>query len=60
MEIQLSRQISEKFSNIYFHENPPVVADLFHADWRLDEQTNGRKERSDEDNSRFSQFCENA
>jgi hypothetical protein len=60
MELQLSWQIFEKFSNILFHENPPVGAELFHVDWRLDRQTNGRKDRYDEGNSRFSQFCESA
>jgi hypothetical protein len=34
----------------------PVAAELFHADRRTD----GRTDRHDEVNSRFSQFCERA
>jgi hypothetical protein len=30
------RQIFEKFSNSKFHENPPMGAELFHADGQTD------------------------
>jgi hypothetical protein len=36
-----------------------VGAELFHAGWRTDRQTD-RHDNSDEDNSRFSQLFENA
>jgi hypothetical protein len=36
----------------------PVEAELFHADGRTDRQTD--RDRHDEANSRFSQFCEHA
>jgi hypothetical protein len=48
MKLEFSKQVSEKYSNIKFHENRPVGAELFHAD------------RHEEANSRFSQFCERA
>jgi hypothetical protein len=55
-QIEFSRQIVEKYSNVYFHQNPsrvePSRAELFHAD--------GRRGRHDEANSRLSQFCEGA
>jgi len=38
---------------IKFHENPSSETKLFHAD----RQTEGRTDRHDEANSRFSQFC---
>jgi hypothetical protein len=50
MKLEFSRQIFENYSNIKFHENPPMGAELFHAD--------GRTDRHDEANIRFSQFCE--
>jgi len=37
----------------------PVEAELFHASGRKGGGTDGR-DRHDEDNSRFSQFCERA
>ena len=52
MKLQFSQQISEKYSNITFHENPSSEAELFHADRQTD--------RHNEANSRFSQFCERA
>ena len=52
MKIEFSGQIFEKYSNIKFHEVPPVTADLFHE--------GRRKDRHSEANSRFSQFCERA
>jgi hypothetical protein len=45
-----SRQIFEKSSNITFYAIRPVGAELFHVD--------GRTDRHDEANCRFSQFCE--
>jgi hypothetical protein len=38
MELEFSRQIIEKYSNIKFHENRPVGAE-FHADKRTNRQT---------------------
>jgi len=53
MKLEFSQQSFERFLNIRFHENPssgsPVVQRR-QAGWRAD--------RHDEDNSRFSQFCE--
>ena len=40
----------KKYSNIKFHENPSVGAELFHADGQ----------RHDKANSRVSIFCEGA
>jgi hypothetical protein len=54
MKLELSRQILEKYSN--FKTIRPVGAELFHADGRTD----GRTDKHDEANSRFSQFCESA
>jgi hypothetical protein len=39
MKLEFSRGIFEKFSNIKFHENSPVIAELFHAYGRTDRQT---------------------
>ena len=36
----------------------PVEAELFYGDGRTDRQTDGRMDRYDEVNSRFSQFFE--
>jgi len=36
MNLELSRQILEKYSNIKFQETLPMVAELFHADGRTD------------------------
>jgi hypothetical protein len=47
MKFEFCRHIFEKSSNIKFHENPSMVTD-------------GRTDRRDEANSRFSQFCESA
>jgi len=51
MELEFSRHIGEKYSNIEFHENPFSGS---HVD--PCERTDGRRDRPDEDNSRFSQF----
>jgi hypothetical protein len=50
MKLESSRQIFEKYSK--FMKIRPVGAELFHSDGRLD--------RHDEADSRFSQFCERA
>jgi len=49
MKIEFFRHSFEKYSNIKFHENPPLGAELFLADRRRD--------RHDEVSRRFSQFC---
>jgi hypothetical protein len=36
MKFEFYRQIFEKYSNIPVHENPPVAAQLFHADGQTD------------------------
>ena len=36
MKPEFSRQISEEYSNIKLHQNPPEGAELFHADRRTD------------------------
>jgi hypothetical protein len=56
MKLGFSRQIFEKYSNIELHEDPSSGAELFHEDGRPD----GKPDRSDEANSRFTQFCERA
>jgi len=38
MKLEFSRKIFEKYSNIKFHENRPVAAELFNADRRMDKQ----------------------
>jgi hypothetical protein len=48
MELEFSRQIYEKFSNIKFNGVRPVEAELFHV----------AEDRHGEANSRFSQLCE--
>jgi len=53
MKHDFSRQIFEKPSNTKFYENPPSRNRVFEC-----EQTDGRTERHDESNSRFSQFCQ--
>jgi hypothetical protein len=39
MNLEVSRQILEKKKVIKFNEIPPVGAELFHAEWRTDGQT---------------------
>ena len=53
VNLELSRQSFEKYWNTKFHENPFSGAELFHTDERLD----GRTDRQDKANSRFSQFA---
>jgi hypothetical protein len=43
MKLELSLKISEKFSNIKFHENPSSGSRVFHVDGRTDGQTNMTK-----------------
>jgi len=45
-KLEFSWQIFEKYSNIKFHENPSIGAEMFHAG------------RHDDANRRFPQFCE--
>jgi hypothetical protein len=57
MKIEFSRQIFEKNSQIWnFMKIRPVGAELLHAEG----QTDGKTDRHDEVNSRFSQFSERA
>jgi hypothetical protein len=53
MELELSRQIFEKYSNIKFHENQFNGSRVVPCG-----QTGEEIDRRDETNSRFSQFCE--
>jgi len=55
MKIKFSRQISEKYPNIKFHENPSIGILVV-----LCGRTNGRTDRHGEANSRLLQFCERA
>ena len=48
MKLEFSRQISKKYSNIKFHENHPVGAELFHGDRQMN--------RHDKANSCFHNF----
>jgi hypothetical protein len=50
MKLGVSQQCLKKYSNIIFHENRPVGAELCHADRWIDGQT----DRHDEAHSRFS------
>jgi hypothetical protein len=57
MQLEFSQQIFENSSNIKFHENPSIESRV-----RPCGETDGPAEtgRPDEDNNRFSQFCERA
>jgi len=55
MKIEFSRRLSQKYSNIKFHENPSTGSRVVPCG-----QADGRTDRHDEANSRFSQFCERA
>jgi hypothetical protein len=55
MKLKFSRQIFEKSSNIKFHENPSRRSRVIPYG-----RTDGRMDRHDEANSRFSQFFERA
>jgi hypothetical protein len=52
MKLEFSRQIFEKADTSCLIKIRPMRAELFHA--------GGQKDRHDEANSRFSQFCERA
>ena len=39
MQLQFSQKIFEKYSSTKFNENPPMGAELFHADGGTDEVT---------------------
>jgi hypothetical protein len=52
MELNSSQQIFKKYSILNFIKMHPVAAKLFHAE--------GRADRHDEANNRFSQFCKRA
>ena len=54
IKLEFSRQIFEKSSNIKFHENP------YRWESSCSMRTDGRTDRHDETNSRFSQFRERA
>jgi len=51
MKLEYSRQIFEKYSNIKFSENPSSGSQVVPCE---------RTDTHNEDNSRFSQFCERA
>jgi len=51
-KLEFSSQIFEKYSNIKFHENSSIGAELLRSNRRIDGH--------DEGNSRFSPFCERA
>jgi len=55
MNFELSQEIFEKYSNIKLREIHPVGANLFRAYGQK-----GGKNRYDEGNCRYSQFCESA
>jgi hypothetical protein len=52
-----SQQLFEKSSNIQFYERPSFGSRIVQCG-QIDGQTDGRTNKHDEANSRFSQFCE--
>jgi hypothetical protein len=56
LKLEFSRDFRKNTQTSNFMKIRPVVAELFHTDG----QTEGRMDRHDEANSRFSQFCESA
>jgi len=52
MKDEYSRLIFKKYSIVKFYENPPIWSRVVTAD--------GQRDRCDEANSRFLQFCESA
>jgi len=55
MQLEFSRQIFEKYSNIKFYENPSTGSRVVPCG-----RTDGLKDRHEEANSHFSKFCERA
>jgi hypothetical protein len=55
VKVEFYQQIFEKYSSIKFHENPSIGNRVVPCGL-----TDGRTERHDEANSRFSRFCEGA
>jgi hypothetical protein len=55
MTLEFSQQIFEKYPNISRHDNPSIGTRVISC-----ERTDGRTDRQDEANSRFSPFCESA
>jgi len=55
MKLEFSQQSFEKYSNIKFHVNLSSRSRIAPCG-----QTDGRTDRHDEANSRFSKFCERA
>jgi len=53
IELEICRQILEKYSNVKFHKNPYSGSRGFPRVW-----TDGRTDRHDEASSRSLQFCE--
>jgi len=53
MKFEFSQQIFEKSSNIKLHENPSFGSRIVPCG-----QTDGRTNKHDDANSRFSQFCD--
>jgi len=57
MKFKFSRRIFKKHSNIKFYKNPFCGSRIVSCR-QTDERTDGRTDRHDEANSRYSQFCE--
>jgi len=52
MKLEFSQQVFEEYPNIKFHVNPSSGSRVVPCG-----QTDGRTDRHDKANSRFSQFC---
>ena len=57
-ESEFSRQFFENTQISNFMNTRPVGAEVFHTDGRRGGRADGRTDRPDEGNSRFSKFCE--
>jgi len=57
IKLEASRQILVKYSNIKFHENRPVEAELFHTYKHNKGRTDRQTDRHDEAKNHFSQFA---
>jgi hypothetical protein len=55
MKLELSRQSFEKYSKIMFHETQSSGSRVVPGGY-----TDGQTDRHDNDNSRFSQYCDGA